>query len=134
MAGSADETLVAIAEAARGLLYPSETDAPLEAYRFPAREEPSPEALLRAEARDPGTPVEEASVEDFFAPLVTPREGATEAEIEDARRWTALLVLLARELADLRVYRVGAVDIDAFVIGKHEQGAWIGLRTRLVET
>jgi hypothetical protein len=122
---SPQELLDALARASSDLLYPSETDAPVTPYRWGAAAEPSPEALLRAEGRAPGTPVERAPAEGFFAGL---------AEDEEADRWAALAALLARELSDLRVYRVGRADIDAFLLGRHPSGVWLGVRTHLVET
>jgi hypothetical protein len=41
---------------------------------------------------------------------------------------------LKAELTDLRVYRVGSTDIDVYILGKHPSGAWLGLKTKVVET
>ncbi|MDC3961620.1 nuclease A inhibitor family protein [Polyangium jinanense] len=116
----------AIGEAAAGLLFPSESDFPIEAYRF-GEAEPAPAAVLRARGLPPDTPVEEVSVASFF-------EGLVEGDDDGAARFRALVDLLQRELSDLRVYRVGKVDIDAFVLGRHPSGVWLGITTKLVET
>lgn len=121
-----DPLMQSIEEAAAGLLFPSESDFPIEAYRF-GEEEPSPAAVLRARGLPPETPVEQTSVASFF-------EGLVEGDDDSAGQFRALVDLLQRELSDLRVYRVGKVDIQAFVLGQHPSGVWLGVTTKLVET
>lgn len=132
-ARTADEALEDLAKAATGLLFPSETDAPLLPYRFPREGEPTAASLLQTEGRDAETPVEIEEVEEFFEGLTDPGGDASPEEQVEAARWRVLVEGLAT-LEDARVLRVGAVDVDAYVLGKHGSGAWIGLKTRLVET
>lgn len=124
----------ALGRAAAGLLFPSESDAPLTPYRWAGAGEPTPAALREALALAPETPVETVTARDFFAGVTEAPEGASAEERAQAARFHALVELLSGALADLRVYRVGAVDVDAFVLGRHPSGAWLGLRTHLVET
>jgi hypothetical protein len=131
---TADELMTRLGDAASGLLFPSESDYPLTPFRWSPKEagaEPTPEAILRSEGRDPGTVVESVSAEDFFAPVMEEQEGDATS---DAKRYRALLDLLEKELGELRVFRVGSVDIDVLILGRHASGEWIGLRTRLIET
>ncbi len=116
-------------EAAAGLLFPSETDAPLVPIELSGAQGPdlSAEGLLRAEGRTEGTKVEEATADDLFAPLI-------EAGDDDAKKYGRILELLQGELPNVRVYRVGSTDIDVYVLGKHASGAWVGLKTKVVET
>lgn len=123
------DVLEALAEAASRLWFPSESDAPLTPYLWPGARKPTPGALLRAEGHPPGTPVEIVKLEELFDALTAPRPGAT-----DTARWRALVDLLETHLEGLRVYRIGAVDVDAYVLGRHRSGAWLGLKTHLVET
>ncbi|MDI1480252.1 nuclease A inhibitor family protein [Polyangium sp. y55x31] len=127
MLGQRVEPLMqSIEEAAAGLLFPSESDFPIEAYRF-GEEEPSPAAVLQARGLPPETPVEQTTVASFF-------EGLVEGDDDSAGQFRALVDLLQRELSDLRVYRAGKVDIEAFVLGRHPSGVWLGVTTKLVET
>jgi hypothetical protein len=41
---------------------------------------------------------------------------------------------LKENLSDIHVYRVGSIQIDAYIIGKLKSGKYAGLKTRLVET
>jgi hypothetical protein len=125
--------LRSIEAATQGLLFPSESDFPIEVYRFGV-EEPRPEFLLRSQGLPAETAVEEMSVGDFFEGLTEASEDAGEADRRTAERFAALVALLERELTHLRVYRVGKVDIGVFVLGRHPSGEWLGVTTKLVET
>jgi hypothetical protein len=133
IAADPTQALSSIEEATRGLLFPSESDRPLVPYRF-GPEEPTPEAVLRARGLPPETPVEEVSVASFFEGVTQAPEGAAAEEDATAERFRALVALLERELSELRVLRVGKIEIDALVLGRHASGEWIGLSTQLVET
>ncbi|WP_437726712.1 nuclease A inhibitor family protein [Sorangium sp. So ce861] len=130
---SPEELLASLGEAAQHLLFPSESDHPLEPFRSRG-DASSPTALRAAEGLAAETPVEVTTLDDFFAPVLDPPAEAGEAAQADAGRYRQLADLLERHLADLRVYRVGRVDIDAYVVGRHPSGAWLGLKTRVVET
>lgn len=126
----------ALGKATLGLLFPSESDAPLTPYTFPGSTgtEPTPAALLEAEHLPTDAPVETTTVADLFDPFA---EAAADASAEDraeAKRYRALIDLLTKRLTDLRVYRVGHVDIDVYILGKDPSGAWLGLKTHVVET
>jgi hypothetical protein len=127
------ELLSRIEDAASGLLYPSESDFPLIPLVFasPDGAEPTPEALLHAEGLSPNTPVEAVSLAELFEPLMEEREGENGT---DATRFRALFELLSSELADIRVLRIGSVNIDIHVLGRQASGEWIDLKTKAVET
>jgi len=131
---SPDALLARLEEAARGLLFPSESDYPLTPFRWRNDDdEPSPDALREDLDLPAGTSVQVVSVEDFFAPvLAPPDEGGVPPG--DAARYRDLAALITQHLGDVRVYRVGHADIDVLVLGRHASGAWLGLRTRVVET
>jgi hypothetical protein len=130
------EFLTALGEAASGLLFPSESDYPLTPYRWvgDGDTEPTPEALLQAEGRPADTHVETRTVEELFGPLIEAREGWNEEERAEAERYRAIVLLLEAGLRELRVLRVGKIDIDVYVLGQHASGEWLGYKTRVVET
>lgn len=131
---SDDVTLDRIAAAAANLSYPSERDAPLLPCRFAGDDEPTAAAVLVAEGKPAETPIEEQTLEAFLEGLLDAGESASAAEKDEAARWRALLETLQQELTEVRVYWVGQVDVDAYVLGRAPSGAWIGLRTHAVET
>lgn len=123
-----------ITTAATGLWYPSERDAPFLPYVYPYAGEPTPEALLEAEGLDPDTPIEELTLRELFEGLTEVGQSASPSDIAEAAAWRALEEAIEHDLADVRVYWVGDVDIDVYVIGRAPSGAWLGLRTTAVET
>lgn len=118
------------------LWWMSETDAP---FLFA----PLPDAfvdgfsiseLLRITEHELDSPYEEANLEDFFRPALKTQDWHGEDEKEDIRRFQALKDLVQATLTDVHVVRVGAVNIDIYIVGKTEHEQWVSLSTQAVET
>jgi hypothetical protein len=131
-----DDILQRIAAAAGGLCYPSERDAPLVPYRWTGAGEPTADTVCCAPSQGQrvDVTVEELTLEDFFEGLTEPGQSADPSDLAEAAAWRALKETIERELEDVRVYRCGEVDVDAYVLGRAPSGAWIGLYTHAVET
>lgn len=133
MIETTDALLRAITEATAGLFFPSESDFPIEPFTF-GPNEPTLEGVCTALGVDASRRVEEISLPTLFEGLMEAPEGASERDQASALRFSALFQLLDGELASLRVYRVGEVDIDVVAIGRDAAGDWIGIKTHVVET
>jgi hypothetical protein len=133
MMPNANSMLRTIEHSAQGLLFPSESDCPIEAIMFGDRE-PTPAVLLDVRGLSVDTPVEQTTLDSFFEGLTEAPDDASREEHETAERFRSLATLLAENLEDVRVLRVGKVDIEVFVLGRHGSGAWMGVRTKSVET
>lgn len=133
---SDEEILAELGRAAEGLLYMSEIDSALEPVRVEGGGGAGPcERQLRELAGKPAdAPVGVSDTKRFFGNAVREDDWKGEAEIADARRFQNLVRVLDRELSDLRVYRVGEVQVRAYVLGKSPSGSWLGVSTLLVET
>ena len=130
-----DRLLDALAEACEGLRYPSESDAPFEPFLWGAV--PEGEAIeervvtdaakRRRKGRHRGASrrVEEVTAGHVFGQL---------EETEDAAGFKRLRRSIESLLTDVRVFRVGAVKVEVYVVGRTPQGNWAGLRTTSVET
>jgi hypothetical protein len=124
----ADSAVDALKKAADGMLYPSETDAPFEVVHWGKDAGGLDDARVRELAgHEARAPVERCELDEFLAPLA-------EAGGADAARCAQLKDALAKTLHDVRVYRVGKVEIDAYVVGKTKDGDLAGLKTKVVET
>lgn len=125
-----------LAKATEGLSFHSESDAPIAPYHWSgeAGEAPSAEAVIRAAGKKAGTPVEEESIHDLFDPVTEEQSFWSDDDRAEAARYKALVALLEEALTEIRVYRVGEVDIDVYVIGKLASGEWMGVSTHVVET
>ena len=133
---SDEEVLAEIGRAAEGLLFMSEADYPLAPFRLEGSggEEPTEARLCQLAGRPEGTRVEVVTPEKFFGVAAAEKAWKGEAELATARRFQNLLRVLKAELADLRVYRVGEIDISVYVLGRSEGGSWLGVSTRAIET
>jgi hypothetical protein len=131
----AADILAALRAASAGLLFPSERDAPLTPFLLEgAAPEFDAEAFLRLAGLPAGTPVERIDPAAFFEIVTSDQDWHDASERAEVRRWRALVALLSRSLAGLRVFRAGAVEVDACVVGRTAAGEWAGFTTRLIET
>jgi hypothetical protein len=122
--------------AAAGLTVRSETDAPLRgvvAGRV-SREGVTAHFVLDHFGYDPATPVRTRALGNFLAPHAARRAWHSPEEARRARRFRRLGLLLERTLREVRVFEVGTVRKDVFVLGVTDDGECVGLRTFVVET
>jgi hypothetical protein len=131
----AEETAVeALKAIAAGLSWMSESDYPFEVARLPEFEPPIASTLLKLTGHDADCPVEEMTVQNFFAPAIEEQDWYEEAEKETMHRFQTLLHWIEEHLSEVKVYRVGEIDIDIDIVGKTESGDWINLSTKSIET
>ncbi|MDB5251606.1 MAG: hypothetical protein JWP27_775 [Flaviaesturariibacter sp.] len=118
--------------AAQGLLFISESDHPLTAFELNASGDPVPQ--LQALAGDLAAPVETQALDYFFRNHTRMEPGAPSDQQETAQKFRDLQGLLERTLTGIVVYRVGTVQVHAFIVGRLPDGRYAGLRTLLIET
>jgi hypothetical protein len=132
------DLLERLAAAVEGLVYSSESDRPFEVFFLPAAAVPEPltgEAFAAALALDAaGAPIEEWSLDRLLRRHIEYVEPADRVAWERLPRYDALKRLLAGALRDLRVFRIGRVQIDCFALGRDAAGNLVGLRTVAIET
>ncbi|RYY67137.1 MAG: sugar-non-specific nuclease inhibitor NuiA-like protein [Chitinophagaceae bacterium] len=124
--------LTSLAAAADGLFFISETDAPFGVFQVEPGED-TETALRRLSGKDETAPVEIQEADYFFRNHTRSLDPGPEADAR-ATRFQALLQKLQQTLVDLKVYRIGTIQVDAFLLGTLPDGTRGGLRTRLVET
>lgn len=127
---SDDEILTELARAADGLWYMSESDYPLEPVRLEGPGEPSQGRLRELAGAGADARVETRSLEDFFRDAAAVRAGARPTPAS----FGAVLRALGENLTDIRVYRIGDVNIAIYALGRSARGNWLGVSTRVVET
>jgi len=120
--------------AAEDLLFLSEADYPFDVVFWSGQAKLNHEFICVQAGKPPQSPVTEQNVDDFFRNAISEPDWKKGERLNIARRYQALVHLLKSELADIRAYRIGRVDITVFVIGKSPQGNWIGLSTKVIET
>ena len=129
-----DSIATQLQKASNGLLFLSETDAPFEVVHWSAQGELTPAQVLQLTEHPPDAPVELRTVDQFFAIATAEEDWHDQDERETVQRFQNLVSILKQNLSQLQVYRVGSIDIDAYVVGVTPSGEWAGLATKLVET
>ena len=139
--------------ASSGLVYSSESDRPFEffALKYPgkpaspaAAQEASPDT---SEGASPGAAefarlvgasqdasVEVRSLESFFGRHTNTSDPYdTQAQLIRPR-YEELMRQIERHLRDIRVYRIGRIEIACYIAGLDRQGNLAGLKTVAIET
>lgn len=126
MARKKDPVLDALKKASKGLLYVSETESKLTPFVWKEAGDLDEKSILTAGEYeyDEHTPVQRATLEDFLR--VVPEE--------DREGFDGLARVLKEQLTDLRVYKLGKVRKDVYVVGKTPAGGWAGVWASVVET
>ena len=117
-----------------GLVFISETDAPVTAFGARGIGDASAESIAHAAAisNDATPEVRPASL--FFERVSAMKEWYGDKETERAKTFAELYDLLNEGLRDLRTYRFGQVRVDIIVAGNDGEGNAAGIRTFAVET
>src|SRR5215218_9347349 len=121
-----NKDLQQIQEASAGLLFISESDQPFEVVGFKSNEIES--EIRKAVQKPAATPIEEQAVDYFFRNMVKTYPGYSREQEATALRFLKLKELLRQKLNDPRVYRIGSIQVDAFILGKLQDGTIGGLR------
>ncbi|MEG4424948.1 MULTISPECIES: nuclease A inhibitor family protein [unclassified Microcoleus] len=129
-----DSIATQLKQASEGLLFGSETDAPFEVIHWPTQGELTPPKLLQLTEHSPDASVEVVTVDEFFDAATQEEDWHDEEERETVKRFQNLVSVLKQNLSQLQVYRVGSVEIDAYIVGVTDGGGLAGLSTQVVET
>jgi len=131
-----DPILNELQQASEGLLFRSESDYPFEIVDMGRADHlnPSPAQLLEMLARPLDTPSETVELPYFFRNMTRVRPEHSDAMRQEAERFQALERLIQDKLKDVKVIRLGSVNVEAFILGSTPQGRLVGLKTRLIET
>jgi histidine triad (HIT) family protein len=118
----------------QGLLFISESEAPLEPVSYTAPAGALTDAALPELLGEPaGTPVEALEL-TYFLRSHTADDGVL-SDPRLANRYKALQMYLKQELEAVKVYRLGtSPQIRAYALGKTEAGKLAGFKTALTET
>jgi hypothetical protein len=120
-----DPVVDALRKASQGLQFVSETEADFEPFVWKEGSQLTYERLLTLSGAEPGTPVEEITLDDFFRAVPS----------EDKARFQKLTKALQEQLSAIKVYKLGEeAEKDVYIVGKSKDGRWAGLKTSVVET
>ena len=138
-------------KAAEGLSHTSESDSPFRYFTLPVMTEiaPSAEGFLNCLGLSimcledlnlqANQLIEETPFDGFFPDLeALAMYAGTDASdpevVAENERFRNLEEVIKRRLRDVKVFRVGKVEVHCYVAGLDESGAFAGLKTIAVET
>jgi hypothetical protein len=118
-------TVEALRTASKGLLFPSETDAPLKAFLWDSGDKLTPDRVRELAGAEEGTEVEETSLDDLLEMVPS----------EDRPAFQKLAGVIRQQLSGVKVFKVGdEAERDVYIVGKTSDGHLAGLKTKVVET
>lgn len=117
-----------------GLYYISETDAEIFPFEGTPAQAVTKENLLPQIGEKPDAPVEERDFTEFFARLTALQDWFGDEEKQTAAKFSDLKKLLEENLKDLKVFKVGRIEIEIYAVGLDAQGKLAGIKTKAVET
>ncbi|TXK29678.1 sugar-non-specific nuclease inhibitor NuiA-like protein [Pontibacter qinzhouensis] len=123
-------------KAAEGLLFMSETDAPLQFYYHEtATAEPVDEELIATLAgKTAGKEVVTEDLTHFFRNMTNPHPDAGEEMLANAGKFQKLVATLQEHLTEVTVYKIQEQATKVLILGKTASGAIAGYETLVVET
>lgn len=117
-----------------GLLWMSESDYPFETILWEGLPEISAQFLRSLSGQAEDAPVEIVSVDEFFRVAMSEESSRTEESRRDAKKYRRVVQTLKDNLDEVKVYRVGKINIPVYVVGRNQTGNWLGISSRVVET
>src|SRR5215204_3783383 len=123
-----------IKTAAEGLWYISETDAEIFPFTGSKADSVTKESLLSQIGQPPDTPVEERGFDEMFARFIKIQDWFGAEEKATAEKFAVLKGVLEKNLKDLKVFKVGRIELNIYFIGLDGEGNLAGIQTKAVET
>jgi len=120
--------------AVRGLYYISETDALIQPFIGKQAKTVSKQEILSQTKKAADSTVEEKDFAGFFARLTEIQDWFGDEEKEIAKKFVRLKELLEKNLRDLKVFRIGKIQLDIYVVGLNAEDNLLGIETKAVET
>ncbi len=128
------EILEHLKRASDGLLMMSESEYPLEAFLWSATPPATPEKVIQQTNHPQDTPIKIVEIEDFFQVATTEEDWHGEEEKATVNKFKTLVQTIKSSLKNPQVYRLGEIEIDAYIVGETPTGDLAGLSTKVVET
>ena len=123
-----------IERACVGLIYVSETDAPVLAFRGTAADDVTGKVIIQQTGAKEEGLVEEVAFDLFFERLTAEKDWFSDAQKARAKKFLELKELLEENLQKLKVFRIGRIRIDIYIAGLAADGCLMGVKTKAVET
>ena len=123
-------------QTSNGLICTSESDYPFEVFLWNSLGQDSltTEELLQQTNHSQDTLVEVEDCDTFFKEATQEQDWHGLEEQETVKKYQTLVKTLKDNLMDIKVYRIGIVAIDVYIVGKTPSSDLVGLSTKVIET
>ena len=121
-----------LTQASQGLLMPSESEYPFEVFVW-ENVELTPQKILELTNYPPATSIEQVELDYFFRNVATEKDWHDKIQKENVTKFQNLVQVVKDNLAELRVYRIGTIEVNVYIVGKTNDGV-AGLATKVIET
>ncbi len=128
------ELVEQLATACLGLVWSSESDFPWQVICRSDTNSLDSRVLLQHYNYAPETKIETTTLESFLAPATQVQKWHNQSERNQTHRYQLLQKLLQENLSEVRVYLVGEVTIDVYILGIYCDRLVVGLSTKIVAT
>jgi hypothetical protein len=125
------EIIDRLQQATTDLVWTSESDYPFEVVTWSKDTELNPAALFELSA---DIAIETTTLQDFFTPALVTEDWYGKEELATVDRYQKLVDMLATNLSEVVVFRVGEVEITVYIVGRTIDRDLVGLKTQVVET
>jgi len=115
--------LKALTDATKGLLFPSESDAPFEAFVWPAGSVDAASLLVQI-GLPAKTPIEVLTLTELVRSIPTSVRGS----------FLPLAATLVDHLSEVKAFKVGSMKLAVYIIGITEDGNRAGVKAEAIET
>ncbi len=116
------------------LLWLSEAEYPFQVYYCQDAANFNQNVLLQHDNYSPEIKIAIQEFHSFFASATQEQTWHNEEEKDEIKRYQALVDLMAENLTDIRVYLLGQVEIDVYILGETANKAIAGLTTKIITT
>jgi hypothetical protein len=123
-----------IRETSEGLYFMSETDAEILPFFGKQAQAVTKEEILSQTKSVMDAPVEERNFTEFFARLTEIQDWFGDEEKATAQKFAELKNLLESNLRDLKVFKIGKIQLDIYAVGLDAENNLLGIKTKAVET
>lgn len=135
MHSSDSELITQLQEAAKDLFWISESEAPFEVVTWEDHvDQFDDRTLLKLTNHAEVDPVETIEFDQFFEYPMQVQDWHGEEEAAIAHQYQCLAETLKQNLHNLKVYRIGEIQLDIYILGMTDSGNIAGLATKAVET
>lgn len=129
-----NDFIESIKKAVENLTYMSETDAELEPFAGIFAADVTKEEILRQTGHSATESIQEKSFTEVFDNLTKIQDWYGEEERLTAEKFIGLKNLLEKNLKNLRVFKIGQINLEVFFVGLDSEGKLVGVKTAAVET